>query len=261
MSLPHLPAIPRPPSVPPLWRESRIALEWANLRRSGVYRGEGVPQGDGRGVLLIPGFLAGDGSLGTMTQWLRAAGWHTSRAGIRANVACSEVACVRLEERLEALAERTGDRVAIVGQSRGGVFAKALGARRPDLVSGVVALGAPVLSQLAVHPVVLAHVGVVAALGSGPMPGLLSWRCLRGECCSGFRAALEGPFPSDVGYVSLYSRSDGIVDWRSCIDPDASCIEVHASHCGMSLSADAYRAIARAFWSFGAPASGWAQAA
>ena len=142
MSIPHLPAIPRR-SVPPLWRESRIGLEWAGLRRSDVFRGAGVPRGDGRGVLLIPGFLAGDGSLGTMTQWLRAAGWHTKRAGIRANVACSEVACARIEERLEALADRTGERVAIVGQSRGGVFAKALGARRPDLVSGVVALGSP----------------------------------------------------------------------------------------------------------------------
>ena len=107
----------------------------------------------------------------------------------------------------------------------------------------------------------LAQVGVVAALGSGPMPGLISWRCLRGECCSRFRAALAGPFPPEVGYVSLYSRSDGIVDWRSCMDPDASCVEVHARTCGMSLNADAYRAIARALWSFDAPASGWAQAA
>ena len=70
MSLPHphLPAIPRPPVVPPLWREGRIGLEWAALRRSSVLRGAGVPAGDGRGVLLIPGFLAGDGSLATMTQ-------------------------------------------------------------------------------------------------------------------------------------------------------------------------------------------------
>ena len=130
----------------------------------------------------------------------------------------------------------------IVGQSRGGVFAKALGARRPDLVAGVVTLGSPVLSQLAVHPLVLAQVGVVASLGSVPVRGLLSWRCLRGECCTAFRAALRGPFPPEVGYVSLYSRSDGIVDWRSCLDPDAdACVEVRGSHCGMSLNADAYR--------------------
>ena len=83
----------------------------------------------------------------------------------------------------------------------------------------------------------LAQVGVVAALGSGAVPGLISWRCLRGECCARFRAALAGPFPPEVGYVSLYSRSDGIVDWRSCLDPDAdACVEVRGSHCGMSLN-------------------------
>ena len=250
------------PHLPPLWRESRMGLEWAALRRSDVFRGVGVPGGDGRGVLLIPGFLAGDGSLGTMTQWLRAAGYRTKRAGIRSNIACSEVACSRLEERLECLTARTGQRVVIVGQSRGGVFAKALAARRPDLVAGVVTLGAPVVSQLSVHPIVLAPVGVLAALGSGPMPGLISWRCLRGECCARFRDALAGPLPPEVGYVALYSRSDGIVDWRSCVDPHAdACVEVHASHCGMGMNADVYRAIARALDGFAADERDWPQAA
>jgi triacylglycerol lipase len=258
--------LPRPslPAVPPLWRESRIGLEWAALRRSDVFRGAGLPAGEGRGVLLIPGFMAGDGSLGTLTQWLRGGGWHTKRAGIRANLACSEVACTRLEARLEGLVERTGQRVTLVGQSRGGVFAKALAARRPDLVAGIIALGSPVRSQLAVHPLVLAQVGVVAALGgSGAVPGLLSWRCLRGECCAPFRAALAAPFPPEVGYVALYSRSDGIVDWRSCIDPDAdACVEVRGSHCGMSLNPEVYRAIGRALGSFTARADGgWAEAA
>ena len=228
-----------------------MGLEWAGLQRSDVFRGAGVPQGGGRGVMLIPGFLAGDGSLATMTSWLRAAGWHTKRAGIRANVACSEAACAKLEERLERLAERTGDRVVIVGQSRGGVFGKALAARRPDLVAGVIALGAPVRSQLAIHPLVLAQVGVVAALGTASAPGLFSVRCLRGDCCAAFRAALAGPFPAEVGYVSLYSRSDGIVDWRSCLDPAADeLVEIRASHCGMSVNAGAYRAIAAALRGF-----------
>jgi pimeloyl-ACP methyl ester carboxylesterase len=250
------------PHLTPLWRESRFGLEWAGLRRSDVFRGTGVAPGEGRGVLLIPGFLAGDGSLGTMTQWLRAAGYRTKRAGIRSNVACSEVACERLEERLESLAGRTGGRVAIVGQSRGGVIAKALGARRPDLVSGVVALGSPVLSQLSVHPVVLAQVGVVAALGSGPVPGLISWRCLRGECCARFREDVAGPLPPGVGYVAIYSRSDGIVDWRSCIDPYADeCAEVRASHCGMGVNAAAYRVIARALGEFQAADDDLAEAA
>ena len=68
------------PHVPPLWRESRVALEAARLFRSPVWRGDGVPAGNGRPVLLVPGFMAGDGSLGTMTRWLRANGYWTSRS-------------------------------------------------------------------------------------------------------------------------------------------------------------------------------------
>ena len=253
MPIPLFQVLPARAPLPPLWREGRMGLEWAALQRSDIMRGHGMPQGDGRGVLLIPGFLAGDGSLATMTQWLRAAGWRTKSAGMRANVACSESACGRIEARLEALSEATGARATVIGQSRGGVFAKALAARRPDLVSGVVTLGSPIRSQLAVHPLVLAHVGIVAALGTASAPGFFSVRCLRGDCCAPFRSALEGPFPPEVGYVALYSRSDGVVDWRSCLDPDAgSLVEVRSSHCGMGMNAEAYRVIARALAAFAA---------
>jgi pimeloyl-ACP methyl ester carboxylesterase len=233
-----------------MWRECRVPLEWAALLRSDVIRGEGLPEGNGRGVLLVPGFLAGDGSLATMTNWLRGAGWRTKSAGMRANVNCSAAACDRIEERLEALAGATGDRVVVIGQSRGGIFARALGAGRPDLVAGVVTLGSPVRSQLAVHPLVLAQIGMVGMVGAFAGSHALSWRCLRGECCERFRAALRDPFPTDVGFVSLYSRSDGVVDWRACLDPDAECVEVGASHIGMSLNVEAYRAVARALQDF-----------
>jgi triacylglycerol lipase len=243
--------MPGIPSIPPLWRESRIGLEAAALRRSPVYDGLGVPAGEHRPVLLIPGFMAGDLSLGTMASWLRRAGYCTHRTGIRANFDCSEEACRRLEARLEHMAERHGERVVIVGQSRGGVFAKALAASRPDLVQGIVTLGSPVVSQLAVHPLVLAQVGLVSALGSARIPGMFSLSCLRGKCCERFRAAIEGPFPDDVGYVSVYSRSDGVVQWRSCLDPAADeLVEVSASHCGMGVNAQAFLAVADALGRF-----------
>src|SRR3954454_6975973 len=234
------------PHFPPFWRESLAGLEAAELMRSAVFRGGGVPYGDGRPLLLIPGFLAGDGSLGTMTQWLRANGYRTRRAGIRANLDCSEAACARLETRLEGFAEATGQRVAIIGQSRGGVVARALAVRRPDLVAGTATLGSPTVSQLRVHPVVLAHFSLVAALGTGHVPGCFTWRCLRGSCCSRFREDLAGPFSPEVGYVALYSRTDGIVDWRACLDPGAEQVEVRASHVGMGLNASVYAEVAHA---------------
>jgi triacylglycerol lipase len=235
------------PYLPPLWRESRVGLEAARLLRSPVWRGVGVAPGDGRPVLLVPGFMAGDGTLGTMARWLRSNGYWTRRAGIGTNVGCSQDACQRLEERLEALAARTGSRVAIVGQSRGGVLARVVAARRPDLVAGIVTLGAPTVGMLRVHPLVLLQVGLVGALGTGRVPGLFSMSCLRGACCKPFRTDLLQPFPPEVRYVCVYSRTDGIVDWRACLDGAADeLVEIHASHCGMAVSPGAYEQVARA---------------
>jgi triacylglycerol lipase len=237
-------------SQPPIWREGRLGLELAALLRDPVYRGEGVTDAGGQPVLLIPGFLAGDDSLGVMTRWLRRTGHHTHKAGIRANVNCSETAVARLEERVEALAERRGRKVAIVGQSRGGNFARVLAVRRPDLVSGIVTLGSPQLDPMAVHALVRVPVLAVGALGTLGAPGLFRRSCRSGRCCRRFWKDMHSHFPSSVGYVSIYSRSDGIVDWHACLDPAAEHVEVQASHCGMAMSGQAYRAAAEALARF-----------
>jgi triacylglycerol lipase len=235
---------------PPIWREARVGLEAAALMRDAVWRGRGVGDGGGMPVLLIPGFLAGDGSLGLMTQWLRRTGHHTRKAGMRANVGCSGAWAERLEDRLEELVEWQGRRAAIIGQSRGGSFAKVLARRRPDLVAGIVTLGSPQLQPLAVHPLVRLQVLAVGALGSLGAPGLFSRRCVDGDCCADFWDHSATPLRRGVGFVSIYSKSDGIVDWRSCLDPGAEHVEVHSSHVGMAVNPDCYRAIASALAGF-----------
>ena len=101
--------------------------------------------------------------------------------------------------------------------------------------------------MLAVHPLVLAQIGLVSALGTVRLPGMFRVSCLRGKCCHAFRTAMSGPFPEDVGYVAVYSRSDGIVSWRSCLDPEADeHVEISASHCGMGVNAQAFLAVANA---------------
>jgi pimeloyl-ACP methyl ester carboxylesterase len=201
-------------------------------------------------VLLIPGFLAGDDSLGIMTRWLRRTGHHTRKAGIRSNVDCSAVAFDRLEERLELMAEERGEKVAIVGQSRGGNFAKVLARRRPDLVSGIVTLGSPQKNPVAIHPLVRAQVYAVGALGSLGARGLFRHSCLWGDCCTEFWEDLRGELPDEIGYVSVYSRTDGVVNWRACLDEGAEHVEVRASHCGMAVNVRTYEALARALASF-----------
>jgi pimeloyl-ACP methyl ester carboxylesterase len=237
-------------ALPPLWREARFPAELRGLQRDPVSAGVGVPRGDGEPILLIPGFLAGDASLATMTFWLRRLGYRTGRAGITLNTDCSSAVVARLEERLERAGARHGRRVAIIGQSRGGCLARALANRRPDLVSGIVTLGAPLLDQLALHPLVLLNVRLVGALGALGVPGVFTPDCIDGACCAELRERYAGAFPDDVGFVSIFSRSDGIVDWRACLDPDAEHVHADASHCGMAVNADVYRAVATALEGF-----------
>jgi triacylglycerol lipase len=238
-------------SRPPLWREARFGLEAASLVRDPIFRGEGMRDGRGRAVLLIPGFLAGDGSLGLMAGWLKRAGYRPVRAGMRANVDCSGNALERLEERVEEIVAERGARAAVVGQSRGGGLAKALAARRPDLIRGIVTLGSPQIDPLAVHPLVRLQVEAVSRLGSLGAPGLFKRSCLDGDCCAGYWQQIADPCPEGVGFVSIYSRSDGIVDWRACLDPCADeHVEISASHCGMAVHPDAWRTIAAALERF-----------
>jgi pimeloyl-ACP methyl ester carboxylesterase len=244
-------SLPRPPlPLPPIWRESRLGLEAAALLRSRVFKGVDVEDAGGQPVLLIPGFLAGDDSLGLMTQWLRRTGHHTRKAGMRSNVACSSISLERLTERLECLADATGQKVAIIGQSRGGSLAKVLAVRNPELVSGIVTLGSPQLDPFDVHPLVRVQVLAVGTLGSLGVRGLFKHSCRNGECCESFWEDLAGPMPTGVGYLSVYSKSDGIVRWRSCLDPEADHLEINASHVGMAVNPRGYRAIAGALADF-----------
>jgi triacylglycerol lipase len=234
----------------PIWREGRIGLEAVRLRRDPVLRGEGVPPGDGSPVLLIPGFLAGDPSLRTMALWLRRIGYAPCRARMRINVDCTTRAVDRLEQELASLVAEHGRKALVVGQSRGGCMARLLAVRRPDLVAGIVTLGSPLADQFAVHPLVRVQVTLVGLLGTVGVPGLFGYGCGYGECCEDARAHATAPFPAGVGFASIYSRKDGIVDWRSCLDPHAEQIEVDASHIGMSVHAETYRQVAAALRRF-----------
>ena len=124
-------------------------------------------------------------------------------------------------------------------------MARVLAVRRPDLVAGIVCLGSPLQDQFDVHPFVRAQVRAVATLGTLGVPGVFGHRC-RDGCCAEAHEQLVGPFPTGVGFTSIFSRSDGVVGWRACLDPAAEAIEVDASHCGMAVNREVYRELATA---------------
>jgi triacylglycerol lipase len=234
-------------SVAPVWGELRYGGELARLLSSrefrAVERREQAPP-----VMLIPGFMAGDASLTMMRQWLRRRGHQVRTSGIRLNVGCAEKLVEQLDARLQTLAEESGERVFLIGQSRGGTLARALAVRSPQAVAGLAMLGSPVNDGLAVSPQVLRTVRWVAALGDVGVPWVFSNSCRDGACCAEFRAELAAPFAKRLrAHASaIYSRSDGIVDWHACVDPYAQAVEVDSSHCGMSVNLDVYRTLDRA---------------
>jgi triacylglycerol lipase len=232
-------------SPPPVWREYRFGLEMRALLRDERFH-EPPEAPLSRAVMLIPGFLTGDQSLRMLGSWLKRSGHRTRRAGMRLNVDCSEAAVARLEGCLERFRKEQGEPVFIVGQSRGGTFARVLAARRPDLVAGIVTLGSPHLAPLAVHPIVWVQGAALATLGTIGVPGIASHSCVAGSCCKQFARDLRADFPSKVRFVSVYSRSDGIVDWRACLDPAARHVEVDSTHCGMSVHGDVFDVVDRA---------------
>jgi triacylglycerol lipase len=203
-----------------------------------------APAGEGRPVMLIPGFMAGDQSLTRMALWLRTGGFVLARSGIRWNSGCLESTVAAVERRLERAVERSGQRALIVGQSRGGCIGRSLSVLRPDLVQTLVTLGSPLRDQLAVHPRVWPSILTVGTLGTLGVPGMFSLRCLNGDCCSRSRTAMTAPFPGEIDFVSIYSRSDEVVRWEACLDAAATQIEIDVSHLGMGMARDVWLAVA-----------------
>ena len=232
------------PLTPP---RPRVAVEWLSTRDPEDWLP--APAGHGRPVMLIPGFMAGDQSLTRMAVWLRTGGYVLARSGIRWNAGCMEPTVGAVERRLEHAVHRTGKRALIVGQSRGGCIGRALAVLRPDLVETLLTLGSPLRDQLAVRPRVWPSILTVGTLGTLGVPGMFSVRCLRGDCCARTRAAMTGPFPDDVGFISIYSRSDEIVRWEACLDPAATQVEVDASHIGMGMAREVWLAVTDALGS------------
>jgi len=186
-------------------------------------------------VLLVPGFLAGDGTLALMSKSLRRQGFRTYRSDIRANVGCTLAAAAQLEERLEEISQRRGSRVRIVGHSLGGMLARGVAARRPDLVSGIVTMGSPMLAPGAHHVSLARSVDLLVRLNRAGMRGLMAEDCVAGNCARESFDQARAELPEDVTFTAIYSKRDGIVDWRACVDPVALPVEVRSSHVGMAL--------------------------
>jgi triacylglycerol lipase len=208
--------------------------------------GRGTSTSSRMPVLLIPGLMAGDWAMRPLRQHLRKQGFPTANAGIGLNIGCTTDLLTRLEARLDSVIREHGRRPAVVGHSRGGTLAKLLVMRRSRDVAGLVALAAPNADPLAVSRVVGLQLRMLNRLSAAGMRGLLGADCLTGECADSAWRELQRPFPSDLPYVLLYSKDDGVVDWQACCDPAAELVKLRGSHMQMAMSHDVRRIVAAA---------------
>lgn len=202
------------------------------------------PPGAAVPAILVPGFISGDVSLVALARHLRRAGHRTFRSELGANLGCTDEMVRRLLRRVERVAADKGRRIALVGHSRGGMIVKLAAQRRPDLVAGIVVLSAPVTSTLSVAPHVRKQLELLFRLHRRGLARMISEDCVIGECGTRIATELDEPFPADVAYTSVYSQSDAIIDWHTCVDPAAECVAADCSHTGMGTD-DAVAAVVR----------------
>ncbi len=242
--LPHLHwaprGLPRALKSLPGWAaraasESRFAGEVVQFEKS-LPHGSGRPRTPiERQVLVVPGFGFGDVATLPMQLAVKRAGFRVVRSEILLNVRCSDRAVDRLADVARRAVEADhGQRLMVVGHSRGGMLARGLGARHPELVSTVVSLGAPLNDEFAFYEIPQPMVNVLKVVHQRD-PELRERKCVTRDCTCPYMQAVHRPFPEEVELISYYTTSDGIVDWRACVVPGAENIEVEGSHLGMGL--------------------------
>jgi pimeloyl-ACP methyl ester carboxylesterase len=220
----------RPPGLGLLLAEARGIFEFnASLLLSPLLMR--APRGDGHPVLMLPGFLASDLSMAPMRRYLRELGYDAHAWRMGRNTGGVSRMRLALRDRLAGIHAATGRKVSLVGWSLGGVYARDLALQAPDMVRCVVTLGSPFANDVRATNATRLY-ELLSGEGADDNPEL--------------RAAIAGDLP--VPATSIYSRTDGIVNWRTCLlrpSDTAENIEVHlASHIGLGVNPAALWAVA-----------------
>ena len=189
------------------------------------------PRGDGRLTLDLPGWRAPEHSTAPIRTFLGRLGHNARSWGMGVNGGDVEATGEAFLDHLEHRVEQSGRSANLVGWSLGGVVARECARRRPDLVHRVVTFGSPAIG------------GPTHTVGSstyGPQ------ECAR---IHALQDELDRTDPIRVPITAIYSRNDGVVNWRACIDrysQQVDHVEVRSSHVGLGIDPDVWRAAAMA---------------
>ena len=182
-----------------------------------------APRGDGHGVLVVPGLLASDQSTALLRRFLRWLGYDVRGWDLGRNLGPTDAVLDGLPQAVAGLAERTGGPVSVVGWSLGGIYARELARQRPGRVREVITLGSPFAltdpRQSRAESAYRRRSHLHA--GAGRLPT---------------RQQIARPI--SVPSTAVYSRLDGIVSWRACVEPETAVhenVEVRCAHLGFGV--------------------------
>jgi len=182
-----------------------------------------APRGDGHPVLVMPGFLASDGSTKMLRSYLDRLGYETQGWGLGRNIGSMMARRHQLYEEVEALHEKSGRKVSLIGWSLGGIYARDVALTMPEAIRSVISLGSPFAND-------------VRATHAGKL-----YEKLGGEAVDDIAEADLVRIQSDLAVptTAIYTKTDGVVNWRTCVlreGPQAENIEVLGSHCGLGVN-------------------------
>ncbi|SFS12638.1 alpha/beta hydrolase fold [Sphingomonas jatrophae] len=203
--------------------EAGVLADWLRVRRTPLPE---MVAGNGRPVMVIPGFLTSDVRTAALRRALTAAGYDAHGWGLGRNLGVTPHLLDALEDRIRTAGD--GRPVALVGWSLGGLYARELAARTPDLVERVVTMGSPF---------------------SGDPRGNNAWRLyesVAGHPVDAPPIPRHGAPKPPVPTIALWSRRDGIVAPACARGDEAESdrrIEVDCLHMGFIVSPAAIRAV------------------
>jgi pimeloyl-ACP methyl ester carboxylesterase len=198
-----------------------------------------APRGDGHPVLVLPGFLASDASTDPMRAYLRALGYDAHGWELGRNVGGVTRMRSALRRRLDHVSQKAGQPVSVIGWSLGGIYARMLALELPEAVRSVISLGSPFSRDPNASNIAKLYEGVT---GEGRT---LEEKMTRALFAHAFdRIAGDLAMPS----TSIYTKLDGIVDWRACLLRENAITEnievIGASHAGLGVNAAVLWAVA-----------------
>jgi dienelactone hydrolase len=201
---------------------ARLILSTPSLRR--------IPrEGDGALVVDIPGWRSPEASTAPLRSFLRWLGYDAEPWGFGTNHGDPENDARRLVPLVVERAEKADRPVSLIGWSLGGVIAREVARARPDAVRRIITYGTPVIG------------------GPAHTIGASSFNEEESARIDALIRETESENPIQVPVTAIYTRRDGIVDWRACIDRtslDVEHIEVASTHLGLGIDADVWRVVA-----------------